>query len=257
MWYNLDMVKVLKTVGDNWYPVDTALNGTVSSELQLQMMLPYLHAGDLFFHTPELSSSMQMMRSAEMGSNEGRLWAGIEYNYDLLAAADLRAVTGELDSFCRYLNGKQESTSYADRYKDSKGRSYFGANGEIPFARYEPEGRELGDKVRLNRGLITEEGMRRLGQWYARLQDLGISVFVSYACLNLDALPEEERGNVHEVDDAFREAIGNIPGVVLLSDLTHFIYHDGHFFDTNYHLLSEYAASCTNQWMKTLKPYLE
>ena len=257
MWYNLDMTKVLNTTGDRWYPVDIALNGTVSSELQMQMMLPYLHAGDLFFHTPELTSSMQMMRSVEMGSNEGRLWAGIEYNYDLLAAADLRAVAGELDSLCRYLSSKQESTSYTDRYHDSKGRSYCGEHGEIPFARYESEGRELGDKVALNCELITEEGTRRLGEWYARLQDLGVSVFVSHACLNLDALSEEERKNVHDVDDTFREAIEEMPGVVLLSDLMHFTYHDGHFFDTNYHLLTEYAAMCTTQWMKALKPYLE
>ena len=83
------------------------------------------------------------------------------------------------------------------------------------------------------------------------------AVFVSFACVNLDALTKEERGNVHAVNDAFREAIGTMPGVVLLSDLMHFVYHNGHFFDTNYHLLSDTIGSCTKNWVKNLKPYLD
>lgn len=257
MWYNLDMLMVLRTLGEEWYPVDIALNGTVSSELQLQMMLPYVHAGDVFFHTPEFASDAQMMRTTELGNNEERLWAGVEYNYDLLAAADLRAVTGELDSLCRYWNSRKEETTYDAHYLDSKGRAYFGPCGEIPFIRYEPEGNVLSDDVRLNVGLISDESMERLEQWYARFQEKGVSVFVSFACVNLDALTEEERGNVHAVDEAFREAIGNMPGVVLLSDLMHFVYHNGHFYDTNYHLLSDTIGSCTKNWVKNLKPYLD
>jgi len=256
MWYNLDINRFFSLLGDTWYPVNIALNGTVNSELQMQMMLPYLHEGDIFFHTPEFSSDMQMLRTTQMGSNEVRLWAGIEYNYDLLAAADLRRVTGELDSLCTYLSGKKEETTYEARYLDSKGRSYLGTYGELPFARYDPEGRELGDIVTLNRELITEESTRRLGEWYTRLQDKGVTVFVSFACLNLDALPEGQRDNVHEVNDAFREAVESMPGVTLLSDLMHFVYHDGYFFDTNYHLLSEGAYSCTNVWLKSLKAVL-
>lgn len=257
MWYNLDMLMVLRTLGERWYPVDIALNGTVSSELQLQMMLPYVHAGDVFFHTPEFASDTQMMRTTEIGNNEERLWAGVEYNYDLLAAADLRAVTGELDSLCKYWNSRKDETTYDTHYLDSKGRAYFGPYGEIPFTRYEPEGTVLSDEVKLNVGLISEESAERLGQWYARLQEKGVSVFVSFACVNLDALTEEERGNVHAVDDAFRAAIEKMPGVVLLSDLMHFTYHNGHFFDTNYHLLSDMIGSCTKNWVKNLKPYLD
>lgn len=256
MWYNLDIPIVLRTLNDRLYPVNLALNGAVNSELQLQMMLPYLHEGDVFFHTPELSSDSQMLRTTDMGSNEAKLWAGIEYNYDLLTCADLRTVSGVLDSLCGYLNGKQEETSYSSRYLDSRGRAYCGSYGELLFPRFEPEAGELGDTVTLRRELITEESTQRLGQWYSRLQDRGIFVFVSFACLNLDALPEDERGNVHEVNDAVREAVETMPEVVLLSDLMHFVYHNGHFFDTNYHLLSEYAGSCTNTWMKQLKPYL-
>lgn len=257
MWYNLDMLMVLRTLGEDWYPVDIALNGTVSSELQLQMLLPYVHAGDVFFHTPEFASDTQMMRTTVLGSNEERLWAGVEYNYDLLAAADLWAVAGELDSLCKYWNSRQDETSYDAHYLDSKGRAYFGPYGEIPFIRYEPETSVLGDEVKLNVGLISEESVERLGQWYARFQERGVSVFVSFACVNLDALPEEERGNVHAVNDAFRDAIEKMPGVVLLSDLMHFTYHNGHFFDTNYHLLSDTIGSCTKNWVKNLKPYLD
>lgn len=256
MWYNLDMNIVSRTLGDKFYPVNLALNGTVSSELQLRIMLPYLHSGDLFFHTPELASNAQMLRITDMHENENRIWSGIEYNYDLLTNADIRGIDGLLDSFSRYLGSKKDETAYADYYLDSQNRFYCGKNGEIPFSRYEPSTKELGDIVTLHPGLISEDSTQRLGQWYARFRDMGVSVYVSYACTNLDALPEEERGNIRAVDDAFRAAVSGMPDVVLLSELPQFVYQNEAFFDTNYHLLSNEASTCTSRWMKALKPYL-
>lgn len=256
MWYNLDMDKVLRTVGDRFTPVDMALNGAVTSELQLRIMLPYLHEGDWFFHTPELSSNTQMMRSTDMGSNTGCIWAGIEYNYDMLAGADLRGIDGVIDSFCSYLGQKNDETEYTGKYKDSHGRSFMGEHGEIPFQRNEPEGKNLGDTVEVWSGMITEESISRLGSWYSLLQSRGVRVFFSYACMNLDALSYDDQSLARSLNTELRTAIQRMPGVELLSDMAYFFYHNGHFFDTNYHLLSHEAKGCTNQWMKALAPYL-
>jgi len=255
IWYNLDMEEVIRTIGDAYYPVNMGLNGTVNSELQLQIMLPYLHEGDIFFHTPELSSDWQMMRTVDMTDEDHRLWVGVEYNYDMLNAVDFTKIGCELDSFCHYLGTKTEEADYIGRYTDSHGRYFMGEYGEVPFKRYPPDTGTLGDSVSLNLSLITDEGMGRLSEWYARLQDKGMSVFVSYACFNKEALPDEEKRNVAAVDAAYRSYFDDMPGVVLLSDLSHFYWQSANFFDTNYHLLSGEALNCTTMWMKAFKPY--
>jgi len=257
MWYNLNMPDVFRTVGEDWFPVDMGLNGTFNSEVQLQIMLPYLHSGDIFFHTPEISSDQQMMRVTHMSKKEDRFWSGLEYNYDLLTAVDFRGIDGVLDSLCYYLGTKKESTSYADYFKDSRGKVYCGPNGEVPFERYENINPYLGDVVRMGPNCIPEESRQRLGEWYARLQERGVRVFVSFACINADALPPEERQTFNDVDAIFRGAIGEMPGVVLLSEFNRFRFTSSEFYDSNYHLLSGPARYCTEQWMKALAPYLD
>lgn len=256
MWYNLDMKQVLEKYGKTYLPVDIALNGTVNSQLQLEILDKFLEPGDVIFHTPELSSPFQMMTSVNMGRKDTPLWSGLENNYDLLTLADMRNVTGVLDSFCWYLSRKSEETSYELFYLDSRGNSYFGAYGEVPFARYEQIHGELADEVMLRPELITPEGTERLKAWYAHFAQEGVQVLVSYASLNRDAISKEEWENADAVDAAFREAIGNMEGATLISKLKDYAYFAGDFYDTNYHLLTAQAERNTKTWLRDLKPYL-
>lgn len=256
MWYNLDIKQVLDAYGEEFSVIDMALNGTVNSQLQLEIMAQYMETGDVLFHTPELSSPFQMMATVNMGRKDTPLWCGLEYNYDLLAMVDMKNVTGVLDSFSWYLTRKKSETDYEGYYTDSKGRSYFGPYGEVPFARYEQIDGELSDEVSLDVRYLTAEGMERLGDWYAKFKEMGVTVYLSYASLNRSALTEEEWESADEVERVWREAVSEMEGVTLISSMKDYVYWQTDFYDTNYHLLTGQVSRNTRHWLADLAVYL-
>ncbi|MBR2048774.1 MAG: leucine-rich repeat protein [Oscillospiraceae bacterium] len=250
-WYNLDARQAQEALGDGYRIVNLALNGTVHSGVQLQILEAFLEPGDIFFHTPELSSDTQMMRQIAMGRNDDKLWCGLENNYDLVSLVDLRTVPGMLESFCAYLAGKDKAADYAMTYLDSQGRAYLDSWGGIPFERTQSSD-ALSDAVYLDPDAVDEGAMERLGDYYRRFDAKGVRVYVGYACVNLDAVPEEQQGNVQLMDTLFRQAVEAMDGPVLISRLEDYLYRNSDFYDTNYHLLSDPAERNTALWLRDL-----
>ena len=250
-WYNLDAPQVEKALGEEYEIINLALNGTVNSAVQLQILKAFLEPGDILFHTPELSSPTQMMRVIQMDRRDDKLWCGLEYNYDLVSLVDFQSISGLLDSFCNYLEQKDASSNYGSAYTDSQGRTYFDQWGTIPFERTETS-QTLTDTVTLDPACIDAAAMERLGEIYRRLSEQGVRVYVGYACVNLDAVPEEQRDQAERMDDLFRDAIEAMEGPVLISSLSDYLYHNEDFYDTNYHLLSEHASLNTALWLRDL-----
>ena len=250
MWYSLDAIQADKLFGDEYTIINMGLNGTVSSAVQMQIMTPYLEEGDILFHAPETSSKPQLMLFTDMGDNDSSLWTGLENNYDLFTLVDLRTVGGALSSLCHYLGLKDKRTDYQQSYTGEDYRtSYLDAYGSIPFYRSGTE-KTLADDVSLLPERVSS--LETLAQYYAALTAKGISIYVSYGCINMDDVPEEQRGNVDAVDAAFHESIAAMDGPVLISRLSDYLYQRTDFYDTNYHLCSEPAKRNTAQWMNDL-----
>ena len=252
MWYNLDGGMLEEALNGSYTVINLGLNGLANSAVQMQMMMPFLEEGDILFHTPELASATQMMRRLTMNEKDDVFWCGAENNYDLLTGVDVQSVPGLLDSFCTYLERKDGTCTYSDRYQDSHGRVYLDGWGGIPFDRTETAAM-LSDPVSMNPACIDGAGMAVLGDYYQRFQEKGVRVYVGYACVNLDALPQEEQGNAPLVDGLFRDAVEAMDGPVLISELSDYLYRSGDFYDTNYHLLSEAARENTARWIRDLK----
>ena len=255
MWYNLDAEQAAKRFGEEYAIINVALNGTVSSAVQMQIMAPYLEAGDVLFHTPELSSRPQLMLHTAMGDNDSSLWAGLENNYDLFALVDLRTVDGAFDSLTHYLSLKDKRTDYQQFYSDDYRTPYIDRYGSIPFYRSGTE-KELGDTVSLDPALVCEEALGTLEAYYGWLGQRGVRIVVSYACVNMDALPEDEHENVEAVDGLFRQAISAMDGPVAISRLSDYLYNRSDYYDTNYHLCSEPAKRNTARWLDDLERWL-
>ena len=256
VWYNLDGSMAEEALGEEYRILNLGLNGTVNSHLQLLILQALMEPGDVLFHTPELTSKTQMMGKMTMGQEDDKLWSGLEQNYDLIALVDFQSVSGLLESFCQYLSRKGTSSGYPRTYLDSQGRSYLDTWGCIPFQRTETA-ETLSDPVSLDPACVDEAAMGRLEEAYRRFTDRGIRVYVGYACVNLDAVPEEERGNAPLVDALFREAVEAMDGPVLISRLEDYLYTTGDFYDTNYHLLSGSAARNTELWLRDLAVQIE
>lgn len=252
VWYNLNGADANEVFGDEYMIINMGLNGTVNSAVQMQIMAPYLEDGDILVHTLELTSQFQLLSSVQMGENDDKLWCGLEYNYDLFSLVDLRTVKGEFDSLVKYLEKKGEQTSYNSCYTDDDGNEYLDEYGGIPFQRDRTKN-SLADKVHLDPEYITVEGMTRLKTYYDWYQSKGVTVYVSYACVNMDEVPEEERGNVEQMDSLVRGAIGAMDGVTLISHLSDFLYEYNDFYDTNYHLLTQQARENTAVWIRDLQ----
>lgn len=256
MWYNMDGFLVFRELGRDYAIINMGLNGTVNSAVQMQIIGVLLEKGDIFFHTPELSSRQQMMSQTDMLSTDKSLWIGIENNYDLFTLVNLQTVGGVFDSLCAYLDRKDGRTTYAQYFIDDDGQNYMDILGCVPFARTATKN-TLEDNVYLDPERIDEAAMERLKSYYDWYQNKGVRVYVSYACVNMDAVPEEQRGNVALVDAAFRSAIDKMDGPTLISRLEDFLYHNKDFYDTNYHLLTEPARSNTVIWLRDLLAQME
>ena len=251
MWYNLDGGMMEEAFGGAFAVVNLGLNGLANSAVQMQILSAFLEEGDILFHTPELASLTQTMRRLSANEKDDVFWCGVENNYDLVSLVDVQTVPGLLDSFCTYLERKNGQTDYKDQYLDSQGRSYLDEWGCIPFERN--TGSEmLSDPVTLDPACIDENAMAVLKRYYDGFLEQGVRVYVGYACVNLDAVPEEERENAEEIDRLLREAIGEMEGPVLISSLSDYLYHNGDFYDTNYHLLSAGARENTARWIRDL-----
>ena len=252
MWYNLEGSQANRLFGSEYAILNLALNGTVNSAVQLQIMAACLEPGDILFHTPEISSRFQLMLITEMREDDSNFWCGLENNYDLFTLVDLRTTGGVLDSLCHYLSLKDKRTDYYQFYSDDYRTPYIDQFGCIPFYR-SVHYKKLGDKVSVKPELLTAESLKTLGEYYAMLQDRGVRIYVSCACLNLDALPEGDEEKIPEADAVFRQAISAMPGVTPISHQGDYLYREEEFYDSNYHLLSEPARQNTELWMRDLE----
>ena len=256
MWYNLDGFQAQRALGDGYAVVNLGLNGTVNSPVQMQILGAFLEEGDILIHTPELSSRQQLLLHTAMGKQDDKLWCGIENNYDLFALVDLTTVDGAFDSLCHYLSQKNARTTYAQCYRDEADQPYIDRFGCVPFFRSGTKD-DLPDRVFLDPGFISGEAMKWLEWYYAWFRAKGARVYVSCACVNMDAVPEEQRNNVALMDRLLRESVGQMEGVTLISSLEEYLYHELDFFDTNYHLISQAAEKNTALWLRDLRAQME
>ena len=256
MWYNLDSKTVRQALGDNYRIINMALNGTVNSFVQMEIILAYMEPGDVLFHTPELFSQQQLLLDLTMDEGDDKLWCGLEYNYDLLTYVDISRVTGLFDSFCAYLSVKEPGGSYLDEYTDSRGCHYMDAIGCVPFTRTETSTNFGKDAVELEPGYL-ENGLPKLTQMYQRFAQQGVQVYVSYACINMEGIPVDQRQNVTLMDELFHAAVEDGGWAETVSILNDYLFGQHQMYDTNYHLLTEAAIQNTEKWLRDLVPYLD
>ena len=167
---------------------------------------------------------------------------------------DIRVFDGGLfESLRLYLDKKQPGGSYTDVYRDSKGYAFLDETGSVPFERVHSAA-SLTDKIELDPAYLAD--LSRLEQEYALFTAMGIPIYVSYACIDIDSVPEEQQGNVERMGQLYRESFSRMEGVTVISEIEDFLYHDADCYDTVYHLLTEPARACTAVWIRDLQAQL-
>lgn len=256
MWYNLDGLDASRALDGEYQIINMGLNGTVNSPVQMQIMGAFLEEGDVLLHSWELGSKHQLMEVEDMRDTDGILWCGIEYNYDLFALVDLRTVGGVFDSWCNYLDMKKTQTTYQQYYTDENDQLYLDQYGCVPIYR-DSTLENLADPVRLDPNYIDAAGMNRLQAYYDWYQDLGVTVYISYACLNMDEVPVEQQGNVELMDALVKETVAAMNGPRVISNLEDYLFTHDDFYDTNYHLRTTAVKENTQRWLRDLLAQME
>ena len=254
MWYNLIGEDVKAQFGERYTVVNMAINGLSNSLLQMELMRCFMTEHDILVHTPEIASTQQLMTDVAMSDYDDKLWCAFEYNYDLVSLIDIRVTKGVFDTFRQYLDKKKPGGTYADEYHDSRGNAYWdGDMGCIPYVR-EQGAETLSDAVSLNPDNLKD--LSRLAEEYATFTALGVKIYVTYACIDIDQVPENERGNLDLMGELFTARFSEMDGVTVFGDIHDFVYHDADFYDTVYHLLTAPAKHCTAVWMRDLSAQL-
>ncbi len=252
MWYNLNGQQADFALGGEYAVINMAINGTCSSLAQMEIIAAYLEPGDLFFHTPEICAPAQLLTRTAMDKRDDKLWCGLENNYDLFSLVDIRGFDGALDSLCLYLAMKTEEAAYWQTYVDDDGHVYVDEYGCVPFERTVSEVKPA-DRVYLDPEELASADLTALAAQYRQYLNQGVRVYVSWACMDLDALEDPaQRDLVGDVDRVFRQRFTEMDGPAVISTLWDYLYTDADCYDTAYHLLSAAAARNTACWMRDL-----
>lgn len=250
MWYNLIGDNMQKALGDRYRVVNMAINGVSSSLIQMEIIRHFVTERDILFHTPEISSPQQLLTYTELSKYDDKIWCALEYNYDLASLVDIRDFDGGvLESLRLYLDKKKPGGRYTDKYIDSHGNEYFDSTGSIPYYRT-VQADKLVDDVFLRPSFL--EDLSRLDREYEYFEDRGVRIYVSYACIDIEDVPEEEQGNLELMGDLYREKFEAMDGPVVISDINDYVFYHREFYDTVYHLLTQPAEECTKLWIKDL-----
>ncbi len=237
---------------DDYTVVNAGLNGEFNALFQLECMLPYISEGDVLVHAPEQMNPYQFLASMKL---DGRVFAMVEGNYDLLAAADFSYTDGVFEAWTMYCNLRsgQEDGSYAD-YTDM-----FNNYGDYSPERPYDEGTESSRDVAFSQGwgfdmaLLTEDNIAALAEIYGRFEEKGAKVYFSWAPMN-----EQSDGNedIYAAAEQFQTRLGELfrpYGYELISEVTDYIYRGRYFYDTDYHLNDLGAVLRTEQLIKDLR----
>ena len=251
MWYNLDGTMAAAVFGEEYQIINLGLNGVMNSSAQMQILTTFLEPGDIFFHTPEISSQPQLMQRTQMINHDRKLWCGMEYNYDLVGLLDIRTLPEFFDILYYWLSTKEQTSGYTDVYRDYLGNSYVDEFGCASFFRDKPA-EKLDDTVYLDPEFLDPTGLARLEEHYRAIQDRGVKIYVGHACVNMEALPEDQRDRVELMDGLFRERFSAMEGITVVGQLSDYLYRNSDFYDTNYHLLTEAAQRNTWFWLRDL-----
>ena len=251
MWYNLDGAMADEVFGEQYQIINLGLNGVINSSAQMQILTHFLEPGDIFFHTPELSSPPQLMQRIQMINHDRKLWCGLEYNYDLVSLLDIRTLPEFFDILYYWLSTKEQNSSYTDVYRDYLGNCYVDEFGCASFFR-DKTAEELDDTVYLDPKSFDSEAQAYLEEHYRAVQDRGAKIYVGHACMNMEAIPEEERDWVEMIDVMFWEHFGAMEGITVVGHLSDYLYQNSDYYDTNYHLLTASAQRNTAVWLRDL-----
>jgi len=265
--YSVDSAMIYEAFGREYQVVNMAINAWFPATAQTDIILNYIHEGDVFLHLPEMGSGMQLFYynvfsppgEREPDSYDDRYMMCFESNYDLFSLIDLDDAPGALDSFTRYNAGRQskkevsysETPGFIDEYGDYDLDKTSPNREDIPIS-YEAE---------IRSDYLSDAALARLDLLYERIKEKGARVYLGYAAVNVSSLEFSDRDNgthyldkeAYLFDSLLREKIKNAP---VIEEIEQAYYPGTQCFNTDWHLSDEGTTLNTEVLIACLKKYM-
>lgn len=219
----LDFESTIINFGFNWH---------TPTLMQMEIALRYAAPGDILLLAPELSA-------AQFGGVAAytTMWQMFEACYEAVSYIDIKNYTGIFDTFANFNKNRPSMTprSYDDRdrnvniygdytiYRPAKGEDYIYAG---------QAGMDFGVQK-----FLTDAGMMRMRDMFARFYSRGCHVWMSFASINQNGLSDASKDPVYRT--AWVDAIRDKLGVTVISDIENYVYPGNYFYDSNFHLSTE------------------
>lgn len=223
--------------------------GGLNAEFQVACIAAYLNRGDVFVHAPEEMSPYQLFAKFAVDS---RIFVMTEGNYDLLALADLSGAIGMWGAFGSYNAERliRPEGSYDDQ------NEHYNTYGDITFFREDSEaGTSFGSETIFAVGYLADgtDTLANMNEVYGRLLEKGVTVYVSFAPVNGDAIPEKERKGAYWDYFSGRLKQGLTSGITVISEVEDYILDGSCFYDEDYHLSSRGAKIRTERLIQDIR----
>ena len=234
--------------------LNMGMNGDINGAFQMEILLNYIHDGDVLIHSPEQMSPSQLMFSFFTNST---MFVMTEGNYDLLALADFSNNSGVLRAFFDYLEIKKETEecSYSDG-SNNDFNMYGDYISDRPYDEQTENERDVtysDDEYCYESSYLTQTSIAKLASYYNTITAKGGRVLLSYAPVNISA---REQGEVRqkglEFAAKFESMLGEY-GFYSISNVEDYMFPGRYFFDSDYHLNDIGAALRTEQLIKDLR----
>ena len=252
--YGVNSDAVNDVYGDEYVVFNMGMNGDINAAFQMEIIIRYMGAGDVFVHAPEEMSASQLMFNYFVNNI---MFIMVEGNYDLIAVPDFSDNGGVLRAFFEYteLRDQMEPCGYEEgRYED------FNIYGDYIYERpYDEETENERDVTYSDNAycyapeLLTESGAEKLAGYYDAIRDKGGRVCLSYAPVNSSARAEGEIEKKGFEFAAKFESMFSAYGYEVISDVEDYMFPGRYFYDSDYHLNDLGASLRTERLLADLR----
>ncbi len=222
--YGLNGAMLQSMVGEDYTVVNYGTNAGVSSVFYLEMISHFLDEDDIVIHAPEIGGST-------MGATNvtWRLFRGTEYYFNVWRYVDMTRYTeffSQLSEFNSYRQGS--SLDYTVRAHSMNIYGDIDNTSAENFADY-----HAGSTIHLNPGTINGKNQENLNWVYQLLLDRGVTVYMSCAPCNYNAIPAQYRTDA--AMDAYMAGIQDSVIIPVISHIKNYILPGEKMYNSDYH----------------------
>lgn len=236
MSYGLRSEMVEEAFGGEYTVFNMGVIGGTNASFQFDCITAYLSEGDILVHAPEEMSEYQLLHNIR---SEVRIFYCVESNYDLLALADLSNTELLFNNYTEYTRGRLQAE---DVYTYQDYNPNYNVYGDYIVPRANSADDAAFDIVACYLpDCVNGVSVARLNEKYDRIAEKGAKVYISFAPINRNAVPEEEQTarSWEQFEANVRNGLGSRHSVI--SSVEDYMMPGQYFFDTDYHLTDEGA----------------